>query len=104
MTTRRHYAIPDPDDPGQMTYWRDSRPGRGVRFVEDGLPHIEPWPSKAVYGPMLYRKDLPEDHDAGEAVRDEYYRRRGGWVSAVRLAVAADPVVAGRRFAELTSR
>jgi hypothetical protein len=90
-TTRRHYAIPDPDDPGQMTYWYDGERG------------LTPWPPKARYGPVLFRKDLPEDRAAREAVLAEFRRHFHEWWAAVRAAIAADPVAAGRRFAELTT-
>jgi hypothetical protein len=43
MTKRpdaKYYAVPDPDDPERMTYWRQTSRGR------------QPWPTKAQYGPF----------------------------------------------------
>jgi hypothetical protein len=91
-----YYAIPDPHDPGRMTYWYRTKRGR-----------IMPHPPKARYGPMLYRKDVPADLDpeAREAwVSDWFVNVSRPWHAAVREALKGDLFEAGLRFAQLRSR
>lgn len=92
-----YYAVPDPADPGTMVYAR--RPEK-----RDGLL---PWPAKARFGPVLLRRDVPAGLDSSERyawARAWFERVRWPWEAALRAAVAADVVGAGRRFAELTTR
>ncbi|HEX2173710.1 MAG TPA: DUF6011 domain-containing protein, partial [Dehalococcoidia bacterium] len=76
-----------------MTYWRWA-PGS-----------LSPWPEKARYGPWATRGDHPPFHT------EEYTT----WVRAlardldryhatVKAAIEADPVTAGKRFADFASR
>jgi Family of unknown function (DUF6011) len=92
-----YYAIDDPHHLEQVTYWRRAQ----VRS------QFGPWPPKARYGPVLRRSDVP-DGLSGQA-RDEWVRRwftevREPYDAAVREAIAADPVAAGKRFADLLTR
>ena len=98
-----HYAIPDPHDPGVITYWRRKNI-KGKRAVR---PSFGPWPLKARNGPVLYTRDVPRDlrgQARAEWVRDWYATVRHPYDTAVAEAIAADTVKAGQRFAGLTSR
>ena len=91
---RRYYAVPDPDDPNQMTYWRDSTRGEGFMA----------WPPKVRYGPVLYRRDVPKDRQEQRLVVEQHWAREREWHQQVREAIEADPITAAKRFAEFTSR
>jgi Family of unknown function (DUF6011) len=92
-TDRTYYAVPDPTHPAQMTYWADS-------------PHgLRPWPTKAHYGPVLYRNDVPVTGAGRRAwVADWFEHVRRPWHALIRDAVAADPHACQARFAAFTSR
>ena len=92
-TPRRHYAVLDPDNPQQMTYWRDTPSG-----------WLDVWPPKAQYGPVFYRKDVPKDRDQAAKFRQACLAKIQDWDNRVRAAIDADLVAAGKRFAEMTSR
>lgn len=96
-----YFAVPDPDDPAVMTYWR--RNARG---------ELAPHPLRAAYGPMLYRRG---DHDhvvphtlRGQARRNwvAYWCRtvRHHWLARVESAIADDESAAARRFATFCTR
>jgi hypothetical protein len=91
----RYYAVPDPTDPTQITYWR-------------AADHVlKPWPGKARYGSRLLHRDVPaglHGQQRSAWVRDWYRTTRAPWDAAVRVAIETDPVTHGRRFAEFTSR
>jgi hypothetical protein len=98
-----HYAIIDPRDQGTVTYWRrkNLKAARGTR------PDFGPWPLKARYGPVLYTRDVPATLHAEqrrEWIRSWYAANFEPYRAAVIEAIAADPVAAGKRFADLTSR
>lgn len=98
-----YYAVPDPDDPSQMTYWRSARGG-------DLVPH----PDKARYGPTLWKSPGPghihvvpaELH--GQARRNWvhhwYATVRAEWLQHVKAAIDADPDGCAARFAAFTTR
>ncbi|MBB4931410.1 hypothetical protein F4561_002230 [Lipingzhangella halophila] len=95
MTTA-YYAVPDPNDPDQMTYWRRDHRGR-----------IAPWPSKARYGPALYRSDVPEGltpPEKNQWVTDWFRTHRHPWDDAVHTTITTDPDTCRARFAVFTTR
>lgn len=106
MTDTKYYAVPDPGDPGQMTYWRLNPPGKPHPF----MGHFEPWPSKAKYGPRLLRKDVPKGWDRmGRLARDDFISDwrdnvRGPWEDKILVALVTDPAGCQARFAAFTSR
>ncbi len=94
-----YYAVPAPDDPSQITYWRMSSKGQ-----QHGL---KPWPHKASYGPVLYSKDVPTGLCGQD--RQDWITRwaadvRWPWHAAIRDAIASDVPAAAKRFADLTIR
>lgn len=98
------YAIPDPHDPAAVSYWRrkDTKTRRGG--IESSFAA---WPPKARYGPVLLKRDVPKDlhgKDLGDYLNRWMVEVRQPFYDAVIAAVLADPVAAGKRFAELTSR
>lgn len=91
-----YYAVPDPNDPGQMTYWRRDHRGR-----------LTPWPSKARYGPTLNRSDVPDGltpTDRHQWITDWFRTHRRPWDDAVRAALDADPAQAQAAFAAFAVR
>lgn len=98
------YAIPDPHTPDTITYWRR----QDVRTRRQNLsPRFGAWPPKARPGPVLYKSDVPaglHGQDLGDWMRTWYAETREPYDTAVVAAIAADPITAGRRFAELTVR
>lgn len=99
MTTPRkvaYYAVPDPDDPGRMTYWYRNRRGQ-----------LKPHPAKAKYGPRCTRAAMEQaglDFRNRDDVRAWYETVGWPWARAVREAVEADPFTAGLRFARFCTR
>lgn len=98
-----HYAIVDPHDPGTVTYWRR----KNVKTRSGVRPQFDAWPLKAKNGPILWKRDVPKNL-TGQA-RIEWVTRwftdvRALYMTAVVTAIAADPVAAGKRFADLTCR
>lgn len=96
MAEIAYYAVPDPDDPGRMVYLR--RNARG---------HLDPWPAKARYGPVLYKRDVPaglKGEDRQAWISEWIARNSRRWWAAVRQAVADDPDTAQARFAALCTR
>ncbi|QKW15457.1 DUF6011 domain-containing protein [Verrucosispora sp. NA02020] len=90
-----YFAVPDPTNPRQITYWRRTS-GR-----------LKPWPAKARYGPVLYRTDLPEGLK-GQAQQEwiiRWHRQHTfPWHEAIRAAVDSDPTGCAARFAAFTTR
>jgi hypothetical protein len=92
-----YYAALDPDGPDEpggdaMTLWR-------VRYGD-----VMRYPKKAIYGPVLPRKNAPADPEERYAwfcAGSDYYQL---WKSRVIAALRADPVAAQLRFAEHTGR
>lgn len=96
MTNRkedRYFAVPDPDDQAVMTYWREHEDRYGIR-------RFSPWPDKAHYGPVLWKRDLPRDPKAKRAMREAHWARSREWRTKVRALVDADRFTAGKRFAD----
>lgn len=89
-----YYAVPDPDQPDTMTYWRS-------RYADHAFTA---WPAKATYGPLAYRKDRPKDHAAAVDWMRAHNERRRAWHERVLAAIGDDPATAAARFAELTTR
>lgn len=91
--TDGYYAIPDPDNPATMTYWR----------AENGC--IAMWPAKAWYGPArLLKRDAPTDRDERNAWARAWFDRSQDWLARVRVAIEADPHAALKRYAEFSVR
>lgn len=96
MSAATYFAVPDPDNAGQMTYWR--RTARG---------QLEAWPAKARYGPVLYRSDVPPNlrgQERTEWINTWQREQRNPWHDAVRAAIEADPAGCAQRFAQLCTR
>jgi len=90
-----YFAVPDPTNPDQITYWRNGPRG------------LKPWPPRAHYGPELLRRDLPEGLH-GQACSDwiqTWVRNQlAPWHAAIRAAIDTDPHGCALRFATLTTR
>jgi Family of unknown function (DUF6011) len=97
-----YYAVPDPLNEGEMSYWRRKDKGKHKR------PAFDPWPLKAKYGPRLLTSDPRLKGLKGEKrrafVRGWYESVKGSYMAQVVEAIAADPVKAGKHFAELQLR
>lgn len=92
-----YYAIPGPGDPDVMTYWRRTRTVR--------TNALKPWPSRAWYGPKVPRRaDVPTDRLARAEFVAAWSASRRAYLNQVVAAITADPVAAGRRFAEFGIR
>ncbi|MGK5529346.1 DUF6011 domain-containing protein [Streptomyces sp. URMC 129] len=88
-----YYAVPDPDRPDLMTYWRATG------------PRLAPWPTGAHHGPPpLLKRDRPADPDAADTWRRAWAKSYADWLGRVRKALAADPAGAQKRFADLAVR
>jgi hypothetical protein len=96
-----YYAVPDPRGIQEMTYWRrKNHKKRGQSFG--------PWPTKARYGWVLLRSDIPEDLPP-EISRDTYVRAyyetlATPYRQAIVEAIEEDPVAAQHRFADFNTR
>ena len=94
-----YYAVPDPDDPHTMTYWRRASPRRREVF--------DPWPAGTKTGPVLYTRDVPtglKGEARREWIRAWYAEVHKPYRDAVIAAIAADTDAAAQRFAQMTSR
>lgn len=90
-----YYAVPDPGNAEVLTLWR---------VVND---HVKASPPKALWGPVLYRRDVPKGlstPDRAAWIRDWFQRVRFPWDEAVRAAIAADPETAGALYAKTSIR
>lgn len=96
------YAVPDPCNQGEMSYWRRKDKGKHK------WPSFEPWPLKAHYGPRLLKSDPRLKDLKGEERRQFvwswYEGVKGAYIESVVSAIAGDPAAAGKRFAELQMR
>jgi hypothetical protein len=91
----RFYAVPDPDDPGLMTYWRERN---GILYM---------WPNKARYGPTLLRSDVPKGlvgYRKNEWAVKWYHANRIPWQEKVNAAIEADRDKASAVFAAFCTR
>jgi hypothetical protein len=86
MTTE-YFAVPDPDLPDRMTYWRST----------DGV--FRPYPRGSRYGPECPRRAFGLTQT--ERRMWDAYR---AWWARVEQAIDADPAGARRRFAMSLSR
>lgn len=93
-TDRRYYAVQDPDNPEQMTYWYT------------GKRDLEAWPPKARYGPVIRitLEEAPEDDAERLAWCERVYAPARHYRFAIEAAIQANPVAAGQRFAQFASR
>ncbi|MFC9604604.1 DUF6011 domain-containing protein [Streptomyces niveus] len=92
-----YYAIPDPDDPDTMTYWR--------RAVTKKHNSLRAWPAKAWNGPPVPRRsEVPEDRDERDAFAAAWSESRRVYATKVIAAITADPDTARRRFSVLRVR
>ncbi len=90
-----YFAVPDPDDPGQITYWRRLTGGQ-----------LTPWPPYARYGPTLRAEDIPADLD-----RDQRHQfllnwvpdTVGAWHTRIATAINADPHTYAAQFEAMSS-
>lgn len=90
-----YYAVPDPIDAAQITYWRRDKRG-----------FIGPWPASAKYGPLLYKSAIPRGLKDGrsEWIRDWYRENLHPWREAIFKAIATDPDGCRARFAVFAVR
>ena len=93
-----YYAVLDPDDPGQMTYWR--RKERKGRRSGSGSSSFQPWPLRARYGPAW---TPPADRRERKQALEQHWATRHDYLGRVVEAIQADPVAAGQRFARFAS-
>lgn len=95
MPAIAYYAVPDPGDTGQITYWRRNARGQ-----------IAPWPANAKYGPQLYKRDIPQGIHNGRPkwIRDWFRDNRAPWQQAIDAAIDADPDLCRARFAVFAVR
>lgn len=90
-----HYAVLDPSDASQMTYWK----------AKDGK--VTPWPAKAQYGPVLLRSEVPKRSDwEARIVFIETWAQTVlyPYMDRIRDAIVSDPDAAAARFSGLTNR
>ena len=88
-----YYALPDPDNPAKMTYWR----------VLCGNPTR--WPRQSWYGPARpLKRDAPKDLDAKIAWMRAWADDHRAWLERVAAALATDPDGCRARFAALRIR
>ena len=93
------YAIHDPLNEGEISYWRRKDLGKNE------VPDVNPWPLQTrTYGPRLYKSDPRlrglSREEKKAFIRSWYLENVGGYLKAVVTTIAADPVAAGKRFAE----
>jgi hypothetical protein len=89
------FAVPDPDDPGRMTYWRVES-----ITVSGSKKELRPWPADVRWAPL--RPPYPPDLDKEQRrqwSQDWYDDVYFGWKDAVIAAIAADPQTAADEFA-----
>lgn len=95
-TLPEYFALPNPDQPDQMTFWR--RP--------EGC-HATPHPHRAHYGPTLLKSDVPKDL-RGEAkarwVNGWYQTVAYPWRDRMRAAIDADEATCAARYAVIHER
>lgn len=93
------YAVPDPDEPADLTAWRmQSRPNGGHSFG--------PTPKGNRLGPMarLTQDQLPADRDARAAFLADLGRQQSDYISRAAAAILADLDGAQRRYAAAVLR
>ncbi|XTZ13901.1 DUF6011 domain-containing protein [Micromonospora echinospora] len=91
-----YFAVPDPDDPTRITYWRRAAAGK-----------LTPWPSRARYGPQLYRSDVPADlagMQRQEWIQAWARENQRPWYEKIHAALDADPQECAARFAAFATR
>lgn len=95
MSAPEYFAVPDPTNPAQMTYWRRT-------------PTLfKPWPAKARYAPELFPDDVPKNlygSDRHEWIRVWHQQHRHPWFAAILAAIDTDPEGCAARFAAFTVR
>jgi hypothetical protein len=93
-----YYAIPDPENPDLMTYWR-------VIVAPDGS--VASWtasPPRARYGPQMLKRNIPADRAERLAVMRQFSDRLTDWTTRVRDAITADTAGCAARYAEFTTK
>lgn len=91
MNDTEYYAVPDPHDPGTLTFWRRDKRGR-----------VQPWPSKARYGPQLTVDDVPAHLRRVDRERwaQQWHRDvLSPWREQINDTIEADPHGCRSRFA-----
>ncbi|MBV6697479.1 hypothetical protein KV557_10115 [Kitasatospora aureofaciens] len=92
-----YYAVPCPNDPALMTYWR--------RTTTSTTNALTRWPAKAAYGPRPPRRsEMPDDRAEWKAILDAWSDRATAYHQRILTAVLADPAAAARRFADLRTK
>lgn len=92
-----YYAVHDPADPNTVIYWR--------RVVTGKVDGLKAWPAKAWYGPAVPRRaDVPAERAERARFVAAWSESRRAYMTKVVDAILADPVAAGRRFAEFGIR
>lgn len=90
-----YYAVPDPDQPDTITLWRSHATTRHGVTIDT----LTPWPAKALYGPILWRRDVPKKQPERNQVREAYRARRKAWMDAVTAGILQDLKAAAALFA-----
>ncbi|WP_284576678.1 DUF6011 domain-containing protein [Streptomyces sp. 2P-4] len=92
-----YYAIPDPDDPATMTYWR--------RAISPKASVLKAWPAKAWNGPAVPRRaDVPEDPADRAAFAAAWTESRRVYMTKVIDTILAELDDARRRFSTFAIR
>lgn len=88
------FAVPDPDDPDRMTYWRVESTN-----ADGSKKELRPWPADVRWAPL--RPPYPPDLDKAQRRQwtDGWYASEYfGWKDEVVAAIAADPQAAADEF------
>ncbi len=97
----QYFAIPDPLDPGKVSYWYQVDKGRDVG-------KLKPWPPRRSRWGRLREADVPFSRTLTPGEYREFVNAHFAKVAAVRgqakTAIAQDPAAASARFAALTTR
>lgn len=96
MSQIEYFAIPNLDQPNQMTMW----------YQPEGCL-AAPWPARTHYGPLLLKTDVPRGlHGEAKArwVNNWYVTVYNPWRDRMRAVIDADPVSAAGRYAAINNR
>lgn len=92
-----YYAVPDPDDPATMTYWR--------RAITPKASSLKAWPAKAWFGPAVPRRaDVPEDRAERDRFAAAWTESRRVYMTKIIDAILSELDDARRRFSTFATR